>query len=408
MRPPLRPCYLRAPSYRPAARPGDGPWCAGAPRRRPGYRSDHGGTGWAELPASRNSFTSAIAPPSAAAILRSSMTGEVAGAVLEVQHGVDGDPALLARPRRLPALQAAQAPKEAASSPGPARGVGNSGAAGGQARSPAIVVRRRAGAPRAPGGRGGPGRRPDHLGGARHRRPRLPRARGPPAGRRPARSRAPVAVPASDVSDVSDDADVSSAGAQSAVRFTPQHLVEALTALFAGEEGGAPEWANPRSVGWALSRLRIEPRRDPHSRRRERYRELTLRAVADLAPRPRPGRPPRAGAGARRQHRRAAGIGKHATYPRRRKRPSRPKRPERPNPAAPDPDVLAAPAPRAPWSGGRGGPCEEPDCPHPGIPAGDLGDGRLRCAEHHLAWRRGGPRGRRATATAAGREQGEV
>ena len=90
----------------------------------------------------------------------------------------------------------------------------------------------------------------------------------------------PVAVPASDVSDVSD---VSSAGAHSAVRFTPQHLVEALTALFAGEEGEAPEWANPRSVGWELSRLRIEPRRDPHSQRRERYRELTLRAVADLA-----------------------------------------------------------------------------------------------------------------------------
>ena len=52
------------------------------------------------------------------------------------------------------------------------------------------------------------------------------------------------------------------------------------------------------------------------------------------------------------------------------------------------------------------GGCEESGCPHPGIPAGDLGDGRLRCAEHHLAWRR-----RERAAAPPGppeREQGEV
>jgi hypothetical protein len=36
----------------------------------------------------------------------------------------------------------------------------------------------------------------------------------------------------------------------------------------------------------------------------------------------------------------------------------------------------------------RPGPCAAPGCPNPGIPAGELGDGTRRCAEHHLAWLR--------------------
>jgi len=58
------------------------------------------------------------------------------------------------------------------------------------------------------------------------------------------------------------------------------------------------------------------------------------------------------------------------------------------SPADPATPTAAAAPTEPPRLPGCAGSCEEPGCPHPGIPAGDLGDGRLRCAEHHLAWRR--------------------
>jgi Domain of unknown function (DUF3854) len=57
----------------------------------------------------------------------------------------------------------------------------------------------------------------------------------------------------------------------------------------------------------------------------------------------------------------------------------------------------------------RPGPCAAPGCPNPGIPAGALGDGTRRCAEHHLAWvrRRGGaPTAASAAAPAETEEDG--